>query len=161
TQPLRELDHARDALFRRPVYLKTEEEIDHGFAHAGLRNILLHRAVTLVALDLTQMIADEFIVLEHGLPVAADIFAGHGFSLFRVAIAEPPARQHRRRRLCLVHIAIDAPIVHHLLVDGVPRLLRDDEEADAQARHDFRRLRRHRRSIGTSLETLERTRADL
>jgi hypothetical protein len=51
-------------------------------------------------------------------------------------------------------------IARELLGDDLPRLLRDDEDADAEARHDVDRLRRHGRRVRAVAEALERPRAD-
>src|SRR5262249_16797344 len=111
--------------------------------------------------ELSQMIADELVVLEHRVPVTTDVLARHRFCLLCVAIAEHPARENRRRRVGLVHLAIDAPVVTHLFDHGIPRLLRDDKEANPQLPHDVRRFWRHCRRIGTTLKALEWSRTDI
>jgi hypothetical protein len=52
-------------------------------------------------------------------------------------------------------------VLDELLGDLGPRLLRDDEDAHAQFRHDLHRLGRHGRGVGAAAETLEGRGADV
>src|SRR2546428_633510 len=143
------------ALRGRARDLKVHEVVDDGVG-AVLRDLLAHLAVVLVALRLREMVALEVIVIEHRLVVAADVAARHLARALGVGVAEGPPRRDGRRRLRAVDLAVDGAVRIQLLGHFVPRLLRDDQDPDAQARHDRQRVRRDGRRVGAAAERLER-----
>src|SRR5438876_3637685 len=143
------------ALLGRARDLKVHEVVDDGVG-AVLRDLLAHLAVVLVALRLREMVALEVVVIEHRLVIAADVPARHLARALGVAVAEGPPRRDGRRRLCAVDLAVDGAVRIQLLGHLVPRLLRDDQDPDAQARHDRQRVRRDGRRVGAAAERLER-----
>src|SRR5881409_1418840 len=88
--------------------------------------------------------------------IAADVPARHLARALGVAVAEGPPRRDGRRRLRAVDLAVDGAVRIQLLGHLVPRLLRDDQDPDAQARHDRQRVRRDGRRVGAAAERLER-----
>jgi hypothetical protein len=83
----------------------------------------------------------ELVVAEHGVPVAADVADRHLARALRIGIAERPPGADGRRRVDAVHLAVRLPVLAELGGHDVPGLLRDDQDADAELRHDVRRLR--------------------
>src|SRR5205814_1573922 len=75
-------------------------------------------------------------------------------------IAEDPARADGGQCADPVHLAIALAVRRQLGGDDVPRFLRDDQDADAQLRHDAARLGGHRGSICAALEGSERSGPD-
>src|SRR5205823_2136229 len=95
------------------------------------------------------------------VPVAADVLDRHVARTALVLVADDPACVDRRRSLGIHGLAVDAPVVGKLLLHRLPRLLRDDQQPDAELGHDRGGLRRDRRRIGTAAEALERPRPDV
>ena len=93
--------------------------------------------------------------------VAADVFHGHLARPLGALVDEGPAGRDRLRRVGAVDLAIERIVLGEFLLDLAPRLLRDDQQADPQPRHDARALRRHGGGIGAATEALERGGADL
>src|SRR5207249_11695518 len=77
-----------------------------------------------------------------------------------VRVAERPAGADGRWGLRAVHLSIDGPVLVELRRDGVPGLLRDDEDADPELGHDPHRLGRHGGRVGAPAERPEGLRAD-
>ena len=101
------------------------------------------------------MRAGELIVVEHGAVIAADVLHGHLACPLSAFVDEGPAGRDRLRRVRPVDLAIELIVLGEFLLDLAPRLLRDDEEADAKPRHDARAFRTHGSGIGATAETLE------
>src|SRR5439155_1709041 len=147
------------ALLRRAPDLEVHEVLDH-LVGAVLRDLLGHLAVVLVALGLREVVALEVVVVEDGLVVTADVATRHLVGARRVLVAEGPARAHGRWRLRPVDVPVRRAVGVELLGDLGPGLLRDDEDAHPEPRHDRHRLRRDGRGVGPAAEGLERRRAD-
>src|SRR5207249_1127398 len=147
------------ALLGRAPDLEVHEILDH-LVGAVLRDLLGHLAVVLVAFGLREVVALEVVVVEDGLVVAADVAARHLVGARRVLVAEGPARAHGRWRLRPVDVPVRRAVGVELLGDLGPGLLRDDEDAHPEPRHDRHRLRRDGRGVGPAAEALERRRAD-
>jgi hypothetical protein len=107
------------------------------------------------------MVADELVVPDDGAPVFADVRARVLGRAIDVLVAVGPAADDRRRGVDAVHVAKRLAIVVELGRDDIPRLLRDDEDADPELRHDLRGFRRHGGGVGAAPERLERPRAEL
>src|SRR5438093_918127 len=155
------VEHLPVALLGRAVDLEAEEELRHRVDSARRGHPLLHLLVGLVAAHLRQMVADELVVLDDGAPVGADVAAAELLGPARVLVAERPASNDRRRRIRAVHLAVDPAVVVQLPRHHVPRLLRDDQEADAEPGHDDGRLGRDRGGVGPAAKRLERPRSEL
>src|SRR5437773_2489770 len=158
---LLDVEHLLVALLGRAVDLEAEEELRHRVDSARRGHPLLHLLVGLVAAHLRQMVADQLVVLDDGAPVGADVAAAELLRQARVLVAERPAADDRRRRIRAVHLAVDPAVVVQLPRHHVPRLLRDDQEADAEPGHDDRRLGRDRGGLGPAAKRLERPRSEL
>src|SRR4030095_11533743 len=148
------------ALLGRAPDLQVHEVVDDGVGPV-LRDLLRHLAVVLVALRPGEVIALELIVLEHRLVVAADEPSRHLLGARRALVAERPARGDRRRRIDPVHLTVDRAVGLELSRDFFPRLLRNDQDSDAELRHDRQRLWRDRRRIGEPAGAWVRARTDL
>src|SRR5690606_34704682 len=128
---------------------------------ALLRRYLLHAPVALVAARLPEMVARELVVLADGAPIPADptrrLFAG----AIGVLVADDPGRDDRRRRFAPVRLAVCLAVGLDHAGDVLPRLLRDDQQTDAELGHDPRGLGRDRGGVGAAAEALLRSRPDL
>src|SRR5258705_13039565 len=105
------------------------------------------------------MVADELVVLDDGFPVSTDVACRELLRAIGVLVAERPAGADRRRRIRPVHLMVNRTIGVQLLRHLLPGFLRDDQDADAEAGHDLRRLRRDGGSVRATTERLERARA--
>src|SRR5215469_10642927 len=153
--PLADLVDLVEAHFGRAPDLQVEEVI-HRCVLAATLQVLGHLLVVLVALGLPEMIRRHLVVAQGGVPVAADVFDRHLVRAIDARVAERPARRYGRQRLAAIHLSVDGAVFVQLLRHRLPRLLRDNEDADPEFCHDARGFRRHRGGIGSALEALER-----
>ena len=113
---------------------------------------LRHLRVKLIAFGFSEMRTAKFVVLTRGFPIAADPAHCHLSSLRFVLITEGPTGNDGCRGRRVVHLLEHIAIRRQLRIDHVPGFLRDNENADAQLRHDFHRLWRHRSRISAAFE---------
>ena len=99
-------------------------------------------------------------MVEHRAVVAADIFHRHVARPLGALVDEGPAGRDRLRRVGPVDLAVELVVLGELLLDLAPRLLRDDQQPDAELGHDARALGTHRRGIGAAAEGFVRGGAD-
>ena len=130
-------------------------EVDRGALLSPLVDVLREGGVVLVAAGRLEVIALELVVLHHRVVVLADVPHGHLFRAVGALVHEGPSGDERGRGLGPVHLAVQLPVLPDLAFDVVPRLLRHDEKADPELRHDARRFRRHRGRVGTAPERAE------
>ena len=146
-------------LLGRAVDLQVGEELDRLLVAVD-GELLVHLGVVLVAALVLHVLARELIVVEHGAVVAADVLDRHLARPLGAFVDEGPAGRDRLRRVTAVDLAIERVVLGQLLLDLAPRLLRDDEQADAEPRHDARAFGTDRGGIGAAAEALEGRRPD-
>src|SRR5712671_3878175 len=142
-----------EAHFGRAPDLQAQEVLDR-CARVSFQ-ALRHLLVVFVALGFAEMFARHLVMTQRGIPVAAYIFDRHLARAIGALVAEGPARRYRRQRLAAIHLLVGVAILGEFLRDSVPRLLRNDQDADAEFRHDARGFGRDRGSVSAALERLE------
>ena len=118
-------------------------------------------AVELVALVRAKVIGGHLVVLHRGVVVGADVFVGQLFGPVFVLVHKAEAAAERGRRLSAIHLLVDLVVDLEVLLDDVPGLLRNHQEADTELRHNRHRVRRHRCRVGAPPEGAERVRPDV
>ena len=127
-------------------------EVARRAVHAVAPDVAADVAVELVALVGAEVLGGHFVVPHDGVVVAADVFVGQLLGAVGVLIDEEKPAAEGLRRLAAVLLAVDLSVDGEILLDDVPRLLRNHQQADAEARHDGHGLRRHRRREGAAAE---------
>ena len=129
--------------------------------HAVFLDVLADVAIELVALVLPEVLGRHLIVPHGRVVVGTDPLSRHVLGALRILVHEEEAPAQGLRRVGAVHVAVHLVVHLEIPPDDVPRLLRNDQQADAQLRHDRHGFGRHGRGIRAAPEGIGGVRADV